>query len=162
MMKTYPPIDGLSVNSPLLNIDVLMEQYPASIFSTSDFCIIFNLGISTTVFIQYSVLWCYKSMEVVFVDVTGKTLTLNCSLFPSAYSRNTSLDPKDPLLSDFFSCWPQSYQYVCLLTLPNLSVDTQADSECWLLLAAQLSWTFSRTLYCNTVIFRQADANKYL
>lgn len=35
-------------------------------------------------------------------------------------------------------------------------------AECWLLLAEQLSWTFSRTLYCNTVIFRQVDANKYL
>lgn len=27
---------------------------------------------------------------------------------------------------------------------------------------ARCSWTSSRTLYCNTVIFRQADANKYL
>lgn len=45
-----------------------------------------------------------KRTGIVFMDVTGEPLriTPKRSSFPSACSRNTSLDPKDPRLSDFF------------------------------------------------------------
>lgn len=108
--------------------------------------------------------WCKKRTGIVFMDVTGEPLcfTPNCSLFPSACSRNISLDPKDPRLSDFFPVDHKAINMSASWHCPISLWTPRPDSECWLLLAAQLSWTSSRTLYCNIVIFRQADANKYL
>lgn len=127
LIFTKPPHDNYSIFIYRWDVLFLNHYCWFSSYMVYNIC---NLGAIAT-------LWCCKKTGIVFIEVTGEPLciTPNCCLFPSARSRNTSLGPKDPLLSDFFSCWPQSYQYVCLLTLPYLSLDTEAGL--WMLTPAR-------------------------
>lgn len=92
-----------------------------------------NIGVK--LLFKNSVLWCCKKDRSVYgchwrtTFYHSKMVLVSVCVF-----QKYILGPKGSPAKWLFSCWPQSYQYVCLLTLPYLSLDMEA--ELWMLTTA--------------------------
>lgn len=85
------------------------------------------LTLESCLHLKFSAVTLVKRTTVVFMDGHWRTTAHHSKMVLVSVGpfQKYTLGPKRSPAKCLFSCWPQSYQYVCLLTLPYLSLDTE-------------------------------------